>query len=150
MPLGSMLRDVASALFTKPVTEEYPVKVTAAPPRLRGKLVWNPDKCSGCGLCAKDCPSDALEVVVIDRKQKQFVIIYHLDRCTFCAQCVQNCRFGCMQMDDQCWELAAFDPESFTYYYGDPEGVDAYLASQAESGAASSDAPSSDADASGE
>lgn len=135
MPLGTMLRDVAVALFEKPVTERYPAEHSPAPERLRGKLVWDPEKCTGCGLCAKDCPSDALEVAVIDRKQKQFVVTYYLDRCTFCAQCVQNCRFGCMQMANDDWELAAFDRAAFTYYYGDPELVRAYLANQADAGA---------------
>jgi formate hydrogenlyase subunit 6/NADH:ubiquinone oxidoreductase subunit I len=122
-----MLRDVIGALFKKPVTQEYPFERSQAPSRLRGKLVWDPQKCTGCCLCAKDCPSNAIEMVVNDKKNKYFVLRYHMDRCTFCAQCVQNCRFNCLDMSDKDWELAALNKEPFTIYYGDEAQVQAFL-----------------------
>ena len=96
-----MLKDVIGALFLKPVTQKYPFERTQPSERLRGKLVWDPEKCTGCALCVKDCPSDAIEMVVNDKQNKNFVLRYHMDRCTFCAQCVQNCRFECMGMSDE-------------------------------------------------
>lgn len=127
MRLGTMVKDVVGSLFRKPVTEKYPFVRYQAPERLRGKLIWIPEKCTGCGLCAKDCPSNALEVVIIDRTKKEFVVRYHMDRCTFCAQCVQNCRFKCMQMSNEQWELAALNKEPFTIYYGDESDIDKLL-----------------------
>jgi ech hydrogenase subunit F len=118
MRLGTMLKDIVRSFFQKPITQDYPFERTEAPERLRGKLIWDPAKCTGCALCAKDCPSNAIEVITIDKATKQFIIRYHIDRCTFCAQCVQNCRFKCMGMSPTDWELAALNKEAFTVYYG--------------------------------
>lgn len=127
MRLGAMLADVVGGLAKEPVTERYPYERQDAPARLRGKLLWNRESCTGCGLCAKDCPADALEVIVIDRKAKQFVVRYHVDRCTFCAQCVASCRQGAMQMSNEEWELAALGKQDFTINYGEEADVQAVL-----------------------
>ena len=71
MKFGVMLSDVIRSLFKKPVTRQYPFEKTAAPERLRGKLYWEPSRCTGCMLCCKDCPSNALELTTIDRAAKQ-------------------------------------------------------------------------------
>jgi formate hydrogenlyase subunit 6/NADH:ubiquinone oxidoreductase subunit I len=127
MKIGAMFRDVATAFFQKPVTQKYPFERQPAPARLRGKLVWNGQKCTGCSLCSKDCPSDAIQMVVNDKQTKTFVLQYHVDRCIFCAQCVQNCRLKCLEMSNQDWELASLSKEPFTLYYGDEAKVQAYL-----------------------
>jgi formate hydrogenlyase subunit 6/NADH:ubiquinone oxidoreductase subunit I len=49
--LGTMLGDVLRSLFRSPATELYPFVRKPSPDRLRGKLVWDPAKCSGCMLC---------------------------------------------------------------------------------------------------
>lgn len=73
MPIGSMLGDIVKSFFTKPVTEKYPFVKIAAPENLRGKVVWKPENCSGCQLSIKDCPSKAIELIVIDKVNKRFV-----------------------------------------------------------------------------
>lgn len=128
MKLGMMLQDVLLALFRRPATENYPFEKQAAPAQMRGLLHWDPEKCTGCCLCSKDCPSNAIELVTLDKKAKQFVLRYHLDRCTFCSQCVQSCRFNCMQMSSQEWELATTHKQSFTVTYGRDKDIDALLA----------------------
>jgi formate hydrogenlyase subunit 6/NADH:ubiquinone oxidoreductase subunit I len=128
MKLGAMLAEVVRSLFRRPATERYPFERQAAPERLRGALTWNPEKCTGCCLCVTDCPAQAIELVVLDKKNKQFVLQYHADRCTFCAQCVQSCRFGCIEMSPEQWELAAVNKEPFTIYYGDGANVETALA----------------------
>lgn len=127
MRFGTMLWDVLGSLLRKPATRKYPFERSTPPERLRGKLTWDPAKCTGCGLCAKDCPSDALEVITIDRASKKFVVRYHVDRCTFCAQCVQNCRFKCMSMTNSDWELAALKKQAFTIHYGSEADLEAFL-----------------------
>lgn len=123
MTIGSMLSDILKSLFKKPATEKYPFVKVEAPKNLRGKLIWDPEKCSGCQLCVKDCPANALELITIDKVNKKFVMRYHTDRCTYCAQCVINCRFGCIQMSDEQWELASTKKEPFEVYYGREEDV---------------------------
>ncbi len=127
MKLGAMLGDVLTSLVKKPFTENYPFEKMPAPARLRGKLVWDTSKCVGCQLCANDCPSEAIEFIVLDKAARRYVIKYHVDRCTFCAQCVVNCRFKCLEMSSEEWELASTDRDTFTLYYGRPEDVSAYL-----------------------
>jgi formate hydrogenlyase subunit 6/NADH:ubiquinone oxidoreductase subunit I len=134
MKIGAMLGDVVQSLFKQPVTERYPFEHKPTPERLRGELFFDPTKCVGCQLCIKDCPSDALELITIDKAAKRFVMRYHIDRCTFCAQCVQNCRFACLGMSDKKWELAALKKEAFTVYYGRDEDVQAFLAKESARG----------------
>ena len=117
MTIGSMFGDIFKSLFKKPVTEKYPFVKKDAPENLRGKLIWDPEKCSGCQLCVKDCPSNALELITIDKVNKKFVMRYNIDRCTFCAQCVESCRFGCLEMSDEMWELASIKKEPFEVHY---------------------------------
>jgi formate hydrogenlyase subunit 6/NADH:ubiquinone oxidoreductase subunit I len=127
MRFGVMLSDVLRSLFKKPVTRLYPFEKTAAPDRLRGKLYWEPSRCTGCMLCCKDCPSNALELTTIDRAAKRFVMRYHVDRCTFCAQCVQDCKFKCMGMSNEQWELASLKKEEFEVYFGSEEDIEQFI-----------------------
>lgn len=127
MRIGSMLVDTIRSLFQKPATQLYPFEREDTPDRLRGKLRWNPENCTGCCLCVKDCPSDAIEIITLDKKAKKFVMRYHADRCTFCAQCVQNCRFNCISLSSDEWELASVNTEPFTVHYGNEADLETFL-----------------------
>ncbi|HTX89739.1 MAG TPA: 4Fe-4S binding protein [Anaerolineales bacterium] len=126
---GTMFSDVSVSLFRRPATQRYPFVRTETPARLRGRLEWKQGPCTGCGLCAMDCPAKAIEVTMIDRKEKKFFLTYHVDACTFCGQCVISCRQGALQMAEGQWELASLDPAQFKIYFGDPN-VGRNLASQ--------------------
>jgi len=132
MKLGMMINDIFESAFKRPATERYPFERKEAPARFRGQLLWNRENCTGCGLCAKDCPANAIEMIVLDRKAKQFVFHYNVDHCLFCAQCVHSCRQGCLEMQPQIWELAALSRDGYQLYYGPDDAVKAYLASQTE------------------
>jgi len=120
---ATLLRDVMTSLLHRPITVLYPAERRAVPAALRGALTWTPDKCTGCGLCVKDCPSNAIELITLDKAAKRFVIRYHVDRCAFCAQCVQNCRFKCLEMSPGQWELAALNKQPFTVLLGEETDV---------------------------
>ncbi len=136
MKLAAMLGDITRSLFRRPVTERYPFERYEAPARLRGKLTYKNEGCTGCGLCTKECPSGALELIMLDRKAKRFVMRDHADRCTYCSQCVVNCRFNCIEMSSTDWELAALTRQPFEVYYGNEEDVKAFLAQGVPSAAA--------------
>jgi formate hydrogenlyase subunit 6/NADH:ubiquinone oxidoreductase subunit I len=120
------------SLVRRPVTEQIPV---APPARLRGALEWTAEGCTGCALCAKDCPADAIELIRLDERGKRFIIRYSVDRCTFCGQCVENCRPACLRMSGGEWSLAAPTRDGYTVYFGNEADVRQYLAEHAANGA---------------
>jgi NAD(P)H-quinone oxidoreductase subunit I len=138
MKIVTMLEDVLRSFWQRPFTQKYPFEKQPTPERLRGRLYYNPANCTGCCLCMKECPANALKLITLDKKEKRFVMRYDVDRCTYCAQCVQNCRFDCLGMSADVWELAATNKEPFTIYYGDEADVARVLDGFVE---ASSDAP---------
>lgn len=127
MKIAAMLRDVLSGLFHRPATQLYPINRTEPPARLRATLRWSPTDCTGCALCVKDCPADAIELITIDKASKRFVMRYDLSRCVFCGQCTQNCRFDCLSFTHDEWELAGANKAAFITYYGDAHDVDTLL-----------------------
>jgi formate hydrogenlyase subunit 6/NADH:ubiquinone oxidoreductase subunit I len=127
MKIGTMLKDILDSFFKNPATQMYPFEKITPPERYRGALVYNPKICTGCSLCVKDCPSNAIELVIIDRAAKRFVLTYHTDRCVYCGQCVVNCKPKCMGMSNEDWEHAALKKE-FTVHYGKDEDVAEFLA----------------------
>jgi formate hydrogenlyase subunit 6/NADH:ubiquinone oxidoreductase subunit I len=121
--LGSMFGNAVKSLFSKPATQQYPFVKEPTPIRLRGALIYDADKCTGCNMCVRDCPADAIEIIIVDRKEKKFVMRYHYDRCVFCAQCVSSCKFDSLEMSNEEWELASVGKDPFTVYYGSDENV---------------------------
>jgi formate hydrogenlyase subunit 6/NADH:ubiquinone oxidoreductase subunit I len=136
MRIGAMLGDISRSLFKQPFTERYPFERRPTPSRLRGKLVWDPAKCTGCKVCLRDCPAHAIELLVIDKASKRFVLRFHADRCTYCAQCVVNCNFDCLGMSNEEWELAALSREPFVVSYGTHEDIQLLLDRESEQAAA--------------
>lgn len=127
MKIGSMLGEVLRSVFRKPATAKYPYTRQPVPDRLRGIIRYNPETCTGCTLCMKDCPANAIEIIAVDKPNKRFIMRFHIDRCTYCAQCVVNCRFKCLEMSNQQWERAALKREPFTVLYGRQEDLDQFL-----------------------
>ena len=120
--IGAMFGDVFRSLFRRPVTEQYPFERKPAPARLRGKLQYDAGKCTHCRMCVRDCPSSAIEILVLDKANKRYAMSYRVDRCIFCSQCVHSCRFGCLSMACDDWELAACTKGPFAVSYGVGEG----------------------------
>ncbi len=123
MRIGAMIGDISRSLFKRPATERYPFERRPTPERLRGQLMFEPSRCTGCRICVRDCPAGAIDVLVVDKAAKRFVMRFHTDRCTYCAQCVVSCNFDCLGMSDEKWELAALDKRAFMIALGRDEDI---------------------------
>jgi len=81
-------------LFSKPVTVQYPDERMPISDRYRGRHKLVQGGCRGCGLCAKVCPVDCIEIE-FERHMKRvlewktFIIDYN--RCVFCGLCTEAC-----------------------------------------------------------
>jgi formate hydrogenlyase subunit 6/NADH:ubiquinone oxidoreductase subunit I len=126
-----MFSDVFESAFQKPDTRLYPVERVQPPARYRGKLSYSPQACTGCALCVRDCPSNAIELTILDRAAKRYVMKYHIDRCTYCGQCELSCKFKCIELSHDDWEMAELRKDKFTVYYGNQKDIDEHLAKPA-------------------
>ena len=103
-----MARELLKHVFKKPITLLYPFKKLPPVKGLRGRHVWYPDRCTGCGLCSKICPAFAIEL--LGKGTACAGIKIHLDRCLFCAQCEESCPTDAIKLTEL-YELADFQRE---------------------------------------
>jgi formate hydrogenlyase subunit 6/NADH:ubiquinone oxidoreductase subunit I len=103
---GKMMRTVLESLFKKPATTQYPFVKKEGIKNFRGKLKFFPEKCIGCKLCMKDCPSDAITITKIGEKKFQAEI--DISKCIYCAQCVDSCPKKALEATGE-FELAQVD-----------------------------------------
>jgi formate hydrogenlyase subunit 6/NADH:ubiquinone oxidoreductase subunit I len=103
---GKMIKEVVSTLFRKAATTEYPYTKAAMPKNFRGRLLFYPERCIGCRLCMRDCPSQA--ITIEKTGEKQFCAHIDLGKCIYCAQCVDSCLKKALEMTSE-FELAKLD-----------------------------------------
>jgi formate hydrogenlyase subunit 6/NADH:ubiquinone oxidoreductase subunit I len=87
----------------------------------RGKLKFFPEKCIGCKLCMKDCPSDAITITKIGEKKFQAEI--DIAKCIYCAQCVDSCPKKALEATPE-FELAQLDRGKLKVVYSAETGDD--------------------------
>ena len=106
--LRPMVKALLSNLFKKPATCQYPFVKAEVPEGFRGKQVYNIDLCISCGLCSRDCPAKAIEMVDVEGKKRP---LFLLDRCIFCYQCADSCPRNAI-ISSKIFELATTDKSS--------------------------------------
>jgi NADH:ubiquinone oxidoreductase subunit F (NADH-binding)/(2Fe-2S) ferredoxin len=59
------------------------------------RFIIDPDKCTGCSLCSRKCPSNCISQTTEvrgDRKKPPYVI--DQSKCIKCGECFNSCKFG--------------------------------------------------------
>jgi len=105
---GKISKQIIQSLFKKPATINYPAIRSGMPEGFRGKLKFHPEKCIGCKLCMRDCPSGAIEIRQIG--EKQFEARIDLGKCIYCGQCVDSCLKKALEITAE-FELARLTPD---------------------------------------
>ena len=93
MSLFCMTGLVMKWLLRKPYTSRYPFEPRQPLAGSRGTLGVTMAECVFCALCAKRCPTQAIEV---DRAAKRWTI--DRLRCIACNCCVEICPKKCLEM----------------------------------------------------
>jgi len=63
-----------------------------------GKVELDSSRCTGCGLCAGECPTEAL-VISSSEETDAFQLIFKHGNCVVCGQCVEICPEKCLRME---------------------------------------------------
>lgn len=91
----------------KPITLRFPYERAQPVDGMRGRVAWEIEKCIGCTLCVRVCPSEAVELV---GKGRSAEIIYHVGRCLFCGECVDICPTKAIETTKE-FELTFIQPK---------------------------------------
>ena len=108
---AKMLQELLRSLTKKPATENYPATHRGMPEGFRGKLAFAPEKCIGCKLCVRDCPTGAIQINKVG--EKAFEAVIDFGKCIYCAQCVDSCMKKALATTPE-YELAQLDNTKLT------------------------------------
>jgi NAD(P)H-quinone oxidoreductase subunit I len=105
----SLFSAILDALFSPSETVDYPYGALNLPEGYRGAIVIDTEKCTGCGLCVRDCPAEGLEL--IKKSREEFKLLHYPARCAYCGQCEASCVRGAISHSNQLVPPAS-DPRS--------------------------------------
>jgi formate hydrogenlyase subunit 6/NADH:ubiquinone oxidoreductase subunit I len=74
----------------------------------RGQPVFDIELCFSCGLCSKNCPSMAIQMVDVKGKKCPQI---NLSKCIFCYKCIEDCPRGAIKNSTN-FELATTNKSS--------------------------------------
>lgn len=123
IPLLKGLGTTLKAIFSRPITIQYPEVKRPVSERFRGRpeLQLHENgrvKCVACTLCKTVCPSQAIRVIEAaegphgEKYPVEFVI--DLTRCIFCGFCQEACPKAAIALNKE-YELAQYDKKALIY-----------------------------------
>lgn len=89
-------------LFRPSPTTQYPEQKLTISRRMRGNdLVWDKERCTGCGTCAKSCPQGAINIETSVGEENNYIVEkLEIDTgyCIACGLCVEACPYEALFM----------------------------------------------------
>ena len=114
-------RELMKNLFRKHSTRQYPFTKAKVDSKYRAKIVFDVEKCIGCGICVRNCPAFAIDIIQVNKDEKptkvdgkeipakrKFKCVIDLSKCIYCGQCVDGCPVKALHSSQE-FELAHFD-----------------------------------------
>ena len=78
-----------------------------------GKVSLDAAQCTGCGLCAQECPTGAL-TVMLSEESDTFRLLFKHGGCVACGQCAEICPEKCLHVE-RLLELDEMDSQSVLF-----------------------------------
>jgi glutamate synthase (NADPH/NADH) small chain len=94
-----MIWEVIRNLFRRPITVRFPKEELDISNGYRGEHGFDIDKCEGCGLCARVCPNNAIEMVEVKhRGETKKCPQIDMSKCCYCGLCQDICPSGAIEL----------------------------------------------------
>lgn len=112
---GVMIREVLHSALRKAATVRYPAVKSPMPEGFRGRVQFDAEKCIGCKMCMRDCPSGAIVITKLEDGRLEA----HIDmaKCIYCGQCVDSCPKAALEVTGA-FELAQLQRDKLRQTYG--------------------------------
>lgn len=105
------VKEALKHIFAKPSTENFPAVKKEAPAGYRGRMVFHPETCTGCGMCIRVCAPNAITKTVEKLDEGERITMeFHMGSCTFCETCVDFCPKKSIEMSGD-YAMVARDEE---------------------------------------
>lgn len=97
--IGSLSGEALKNLFSKAATVAYPKEELHYPAGYRGRISFDPARCTGCRRCMKDCPASAIAIVETEQEgERAYRCHLNFGRCVYCGRCADICPAGSIKM----------------------------------------------------
>jgi NADH-quinone oxidoreductase subunit I/NAD(P)H-quinone oxidoreductase subunit I len=114
-PMWVTLKKMFKTTFHRPVTIMYPYEKEWIPDNYRGRPGLIFDRCIGCGICDRMCPTKCIAIIDADDNGKTVKRPQvNLGRCMMCGYCAEYCPVNAMIVTPD-YELAAYTREELIY-----------------------------------
>lgn len=106
-------RVVAPYVLRNSQTVAYPTERLVFSERFRGRHKFYYDRCISCGLCARVCPCNSIQLVEEEGREGRHPQIDY-QTCSFCGYCVDYCPVNALEFTEVV-EFAEEDREDLVY-----------------------------------
>ena len=115
-PMVVTMKETIRTTVNTPNTVRYPWERLIIADGYRGRPGLVMDKCIGCGICEKICPTTCIELVEVELEGKGKVKRpqVNLGRCMMCGYCAEYCPKNAMLVTPE-YELATYSRQDLIY-----------------------------------